>query len=147
MKHAGGQRTAKNARAKQQPGNDAGQIFAQAVASHNAGSHAQAQALCERLLQHHPTHFDALHLLGVSKSATNQFDEAEAILRRALAVQPRSAAAHYHLGLVHFALKQFNAACASYELALAVQPNFPLALNNLGNAFNRLGRLDRAVES
>jgi predicted O-linked N-acetylglucosamine transferase (SPINDLY family) len=146
LKQAVGQRALQNARARKQLGKDAGQIFAQAAALHAAGNHAAAQALCERLLQHLPDHFDALHLLGASKSDTGQFAEAVEILKRALAIQPRSAVAHYHLGLAQFALKQFNAARASYEMAVSIQPNFPLALNNLGNALNELGLREQAIE-
>jgi len=145
LKHAG-QRTPHQAKAKRQAANEIARGFAQAVAAHNAGSHLQAQALCEQVLQRQPDHFNALHLLGTSKFATQQFAEAERLLKRAVALEPRSAAAHYHLALAQFALRQFNAARASCELALAVQPNFPLALNNLGNALNELDELERAVE-
>ena len=123
------------------------QLFAQAVACHNAGAHARTQGLCVQLLRRQPNHFDALHLLGVSKFTTQDFITAEKLLKHAVALQPRAAAAHYHLGLVQFALKQFNAACASYEMALAVQPNFAVALNNLGNARDALGEHARALES
>ena len=103
---------------------DVAQLFAQAVACHNAGAHAQTQALCVQLLRRQPNHFDALHLLGVSQYTTQDFVTAEKVLKHAVALAPRTAAAHYHLGLVQFALKQFNAACVSYEMAIAVQPNF-----------------------
>jgi predicted O-linked N-acetylglucosamine transferase (SPINDLY family) len=135
-----------NARAKKQHARDAEQILPRAIALHSAGSHPEAQALCEQILQHLPGHFDALHLLGVSKTDTGQFEEAAAILKRAVSIQPRSAAAHYHLGLAQFELKRYNAARASYEMAVALQPNFPLALNNLGNTLNVLGLREEAVE-
>jgi predicted O-linked N-acetylglucosamine transferase (SPINDLY family) len=144
LKHAG-HRAASKAKANERVANDVAHLIAQAVTLHNAGSHLPAQTLCEKVLQRQADHFDALHLMGASKFATQEFFEAERLLKRAVALQPRSAAAHYHLGLAQFALKQFNAARASCELALTVQPNFPLALNNLGNALNELDELEHAV--
>lgn len=147
LKQVVGQRALENARARKQLGKNGAEAFAQAAAYHGAGARAEAQALCERILQYFPQHFDALHMLGVLKFETSQLEEAQALLKRALALQSRSPEAHYHLGLVQFALEQYNAARASYEFAVALKPNFPLALNNLGNTLARLGLFGPAAES
>jgi Flp pilus assembly protein TadD len=68
------------------------------VQLHHAGIAAEAQKLCELILQDRPDHFGALHLLGVSKTATRQFEQAQALLRRAVEADPRSAEAWCNLG-------------------------------------------------
>jgi predicted O-linked N-acetylglucosamine transferase (SPINDLY family) len=134
-------------RARKQHRKAAGPILAKALGFHQAGIAADAQALCELVLKDLPDHFDALHLLGLSKMAAGQLAEAEMILQRALAADPRSADAFCNLGVVQFERGQFDKARSSYEKAIALRPNSPVALNNLGNTLIRLDRPDSAVHS
>jgi tetratricopeptide (TPR) repeat protein len=60
-------------------------------------------------------HFDALHLLGLSKSDVGEFQEAEANLQRALRVDPKSAELLSNLGMVQADMGQFEKARASYQ--------------------------------
>ena len=56
-------------RARKQHRKAAGPILAKALGFHQAGIAADTQALCESVLKNLPDHFDALHLLGLSKMA------------------------------------------------------------------------------
>ena len=134
-------------RARKQHRKAAGPILAKALGLHQAGMAAEAQALCELVLKDLPDHFDALHLLGLSKTASGKLKEAEMFLKRALDVDPRSADAYCNLGVVQFERGQFDEARSSYEKAIALRPNSPVALNNLGNALIRLNQPDSAVNS
>jgi predicted O-linked N-acetylglucosamine transferase (SPINDLY family) len=134
-------------RARKQHRKAAGPILDQALKLHQAGIARQAQALCLQVLENLPDHFDALHLLGLSKSEVGEFQEAEAILQRALQVDPKSSELLSNLGVVQADMGQFEKARASYEKAIALRPNSPVALNNLGNAFLKLHLFDLAIQT
>jgi predicted O-linked N-acetylglucosamine transferase (SPINDLY family) len=134
-------------RARKQHRKAAGPILDKALQLHQAGIAREAQALCLQVLENLPDHFDALHLLGLSKSEVGEFVEAEAILQHALRVDPKSAELLSNLGVVQSDMGQFEKARASYEKAIALRPNSPVALNNLGNALFRLNLPERAIQA
>jgi predicted O-linked N-acetylglucosamine transferase (SPINDLY family) len=134
-------------RARKQHRKAAGPILDKALKLHQAGIEREAQALCLEVLENLPDHFDALHLLGLSKSEVGELEEAEAILQRALQVDPRSAELLSNLGVVQSDMGQYEKARASYEKSIALRPNSPVAINNLGNAFLKLNLVDRAIQS
>ena len=103
----------------------AGPIFDQAVRLHQAGIAREAQALCLQILENLPDHFDALHLLGVSKLGAKELEEAEAFLQRAVEIDSRSADALSDLGLVQLERRQFDKARTNYERAIVLRPNSP----------------------
>ena len=134
-------------RARKQHRKAAGPILDKALKLHQAGVAREAQALCLQVLENLPDHFDALHLLGLSKSDVGELEEAEAILQRALQVNPKSAELLSNLGVVHADMGQFGNARASYEKAIALRPNSPVALNNLGNVLVKLNLPERAIQT
>lgn len=134
-------------RARKQHRKAAGPILDKALKLHQAGVAREAQALCLQVLENLPDHFDALHLLGLSKSDVGEFEEAEAILQRALQVDPKSAELLSNLGVVQADMGKFEKARTSYEKAIALRPNSPVAINNLGNAFLKLKLLDLAIQT
>jgi predicted O-linked N-acetylglucosamine transferase (SPINDLY family) len=126
---------------------DVSDAFAQALASHQNGAVADAQALYREILRIVPNHFDALHLLGVSECQVGKLDVAERLLRRALVINPRSAAAHSNLGNVLSQSKRLEEALASFNKAVGLKPDFAEAFFNRGNTFRELERFDEAVVS
>ena len=110
-------------------------------------SRVKRRPFAYRCSQNLPDHFDALHLLGLSKSDTDELVEAEAILQRALQVDPKSAELLSNLGVVQSDMGQIEKARASYEKAIALRPNSPVALNNLGNALFKLNLPERAIRT
>jgi predicted O-linked N-acetylglucosamine transferase (SPINDLY family) len=134
-------------RARKQYRKEAGPILDRALKLHQAGIAREAQALCLQVLENLPDHFDALHLLGLSKSGVGEFGEAEAILLRALQVDPKSAELLSNLGVVQSDMGQYEKARATYQKAIALRPNNPVAINNLGNAFLKLKLLDLAIQT
>ena len=134
-------------RARKQHRKEAGPILDKALRLHQAGIAREAQALCLQVLENLPDHFDALHLLGLSKSEVGEFEEAEAVLLRALQVDPKSAELLSNLGVVQADMGQFEKARASYEKSITLRPNSPVAINNLGNAFLKLKLPDLAIQT
>jgi predicted O-linked N-acetylglucosamine transferase (SPINDLY family) len=124
----------------------AGPLMLAAAAAYREGRHPDVEALCGRILQDLPNHFDALHLLGVSKLDCGQLDQAGEMLGRAVAIEPRSAEAQSNLGLTHFRSKRYDDARKCQEKAIALKANFPTALTNLGNTLMRMGFSGEAVD-
>lgn len=117
-----------------------------AIAAHQQGRLAQAEALYLRILQAEPGHFDARHLLGVIRHQQGRNAEALELVGAALAANPDSARALSNHGLILYTLRRFEEALASFEQAVALAPDFPDAHNNRGNALQRLKRNDEALE-
>src|SRR5438045_2423255 len=108
----------------------------QAMASHQRGELAQAEALYKSILAANPHHFEALHYLGAltNRGAAllrlRRGDEALASLDRALSIRPEDPDALNVRGMVLRELNQFTAALASFDAALAARPEHPQALYN-----------------
>jgi predicted O-linked N-acetylglucosamine transferase (SPINDLY family) len=147
MNRSVGLRALQNAKLQKQNKKEAESLLQSAIAAYRQGRHADAQALCERVLQTHPENFNALHLLGLSKLDCKQTVEAERILREALSVNPRSPDAHSNLGVALFELNRLEEACECYRRAIDLRPNHPTAFSNLGNALIKLRRFDAALDS
>ena len=119
--------------------------FARALAAHQQGDLDTAQRLYREILGTHPTHFDALHLLGVIALQRGQLADALALIRQAIALQPASAPAHDHLGLCLQDLGRLQEALAAYDRALVLDAGLPSALNNRGTLLLVLKRPQDAV--
>jgi predicted O-linked N-acetylglucosamine transferase (SPINDLY family) len=142
-----GSRAFQNARLQKKSKKQAEVLLPAAVAAYRQGRQSEVQALCRRILNDLPDHFDALHLLGVSELDCSRLDEAEKWLARAVGVDPRSSEAHSNLGLTLFRLQRYDEARKCQERAVALNPNFPTALTNLGNTLMRMGLPGQAVDA
>jgi len=119
----------------------------QAIALHQAGRLAEAEALYRKMLAHDARDFDALHMLGIVCAQRQQFDEAERLLRQAVAVDDRVPPCLLNYGNVLSRLERYGEAVEIYRKALALAPNHPPIHSDLGNAQKELGRLDEALAS
>jgi tetratricopeptide (TPR) repeat protein len=121
--------------------------FEYALALHQRGLIAEAQAAYRQILQQVPAHFEALHHLGITEYQAGRYEEADRILQHAVGLEPRSAAAHSNRGVVLHEMKRFEDALASFDAALAVDHKLADAWSNRGNALTKLGRCEDAVAS
>jgi tetratricopeptide (TPR) repeat protein len=119
----------------------------QAVALHNGGQLAEAEALYYAFLAIHPDHFAALHLLGLVRYQRGEPAEALRHIDRAIAVNPNVAVAHNHRGVALKDLNRWDEALASYDTAVALDPGDAVAHYNRGNLLRELGRLEAAVSA
>lgn len=88
------------------------------------GRLADAEGLCRQLLQEHPNHFDALHLLGLIAAQTARSDWAVELLERAIRQRTDVPSAYNTLGNALRDLKRGEEAVAQYSRALALRPDF-----------------------
>ena len=115
----------------------------EAVALHKQGRLGQAKQIYEEILKSNPSHFDALHFLGLIALQEKDYLEAADLLTKAIEINPKSAAACYNHGIILFELKQFEAALQSYDKAIILKPDYAEAYSNRGNALKELLQLDR----
>jgi len=123
------------------------QAMQRGLAAYQRGELAEAERLCQAVLDAKSDYFDALHLLGVITARTGRPNEAVALLSRAVLSNPKDAVAHNHLGNVLRVLKRPAEALRSYERALALKPDHAEAYNNRGNALRDLKRHEEALRS
>ena len=121
------------------------QELARALAAHQAGQFAEAEALYREILAARPDDFDALHLLGVLDYQNGRLARAADGIGRALLVNPGSAEAHSNLGIMQTAQGSAAAALASFERSLALRPDYAEALYNRANVLRELQRHAEAI--
>jgi predicted O-linked N-acetylglucosamine transferase (SPINDLY family) len=116
-----------------------------AVAHHNAGRLAEAEAIYRALLAADPDDLNALNLLGVLARQTGRRDEALDLLWRAADLATATPDVHYNLGTVLSDLGRRDEAAAAFRRALALQPGRADVHNALGATLNRAGRYADAL--
>ncbi len=121
--------------------------FQQALALHQSGQFARAQAIYEEILKIQPKHVDALHLLGLIAAQTRNPQRAVELIGKAIAIDPNNAAAHCNRGSALQELKQFNAALVNYDRAIAIDADFAGAYFNRGVVLHELKQLEAALAS
>ena len=122
--------------------------FERAVAHHQRGDLAQAEAAYHEILAHTPWHFDALHLLGIVRMQRGAPREAVELIRKAIDVDPRNpnkAAALSNLGIALSETGSAAEAIGCFERSLALAPRNAQTLYNLGNARLALRDHDEAL--
>ncbi|HSY26791.1 MAG TPA: tetratricopeptide repeat protein [Burkholderiaceae bacterium] len=122
-------------------------MMQQALSMHQRGQFNEAEKLYRQVLQDHPQHFDALHLLGVLARQGGHPQLALELIGQALQVDPHQAVAHCNIGVALQDLNQPERALHHYERALELNPNYAVALNNRGNTLRKLQRYDEALRS
>jgi len=113
----------------------------------DAGQWAEAEAICQAVLQTAPDEFEAHFIVGAACQLSGRPAEAERAWRRAVALNPRSAAAWINLAVALAAQERIVEAEAAYRQALEIDPRQPTALYNLGRILQRLGRPVDAEEA
>ncbi|MES2038269.1 MAG: tetratricopeptide repeat protein [Pseudomonadota bacterium] len=122
-------------------------ILQQAIALHQQGKLAAAEALYLQVLQAQPEHFDALQLLGVIAKQSGDAALAVTRLRQAIAIDAQQAIAHGNLGTALQDLGLPQEALASYDMALQLKPDYAMAWNNRGNTLRSMGKLPAALHN
>ena len=112
----------------------------EALAHHQAGRLAEAEAGYRALLATNPEDPEALHLLGVLEQQRGRLAPAIELMRRAIARNPKAPMFHRNLGTALMATGDANGAIACHQKALALNPQFPEAHHSLAEALRTLGR-------
>src|SRR5271155_1897539 len=90
----------------------------QALALHQAGSLAEAEAIYRQVLAEDPDQPDALHYLGLIAHQVGRHDVAADLIRRAISQKPDNARSHTNLGNALWGQGDFAAAESAYRRAI-----------------------------
>ena len=106
-----------------------------ALAHHQQGQLAQAEALYRKVLEASPRHPDALHYLGVIYHQNKQHELAIETIAKALAIKPNNSDFLSNQALALKAAGRLDEAINTLKLALKHAPNDLDIHYNLGNAY------------
>jgi Flp pilus assembly protein TadD len=104
-----------------------------------------AASVCLDIIRGDPTHFDALHLLGVICTNRGQHADGVSYLLRAEAIRPLDVQLQANLGAAYGAVQRFDKAVEAYRRAVSLHHRTPGVLNNLGLALQGLDCRDEAL--
>lgn len=116
-----------------------------AVAQHQSGNLAQAEALYRSVLQSEPRNADALNLMGVLCRQQGRMEAAVDWINRAIAVDLSAPDFHFNLGEAYRAMGRLDQALASYRKALTLNPRDAEVHHALGMALEQHGEMEGAT--
>lgn len=116
-----------------------------AMAHHQDGRLAEAEAIYQQILRVETNHADALHLLGLIAHQRGNIEIAVDLIKKAINANPTEQRYHYNLGVTLQAQGHLNDAVICYRQALFIKPDNIEVYPNMGAALHAQGRLDEAV--
>jgi tetratricopeptide (TPR) repeat protein len=122
-------------------------LLQQAQALQQAGRLVEAESIYRQILQADPSHYIALHSLGMLVHQVGQHEAAVELIRRAIALKPDYLEAYYNLGILLYSLGRLEEAEASFRRVLTLKRDFAGAHNNLGIVLQAQGKLEEAADS
>lgn len=122
-------------------------LFAAAVARHQAGDLAEAERLYRGVLQQNAAHPAALCNLGAVLARQDQFEDAGRLYAQCLAASPGYADGHYNFGNLYRRVGRLPDAVAQYRSCVRANPAHSGAWFNMGICLNALGDLPAAIEA
>ena len=123
------------------------EMMQQAVSHHQARRLSEAETLYRGILQEHPDHPGALHMLGILAMELGQPALAVQLLRKVVSLVPRRAEAHNDLGSALGSTGQLDQAIEVCREALRLNPALAEAHNNLGVFLREAGELEGALSA
>jgi tetratricopeptide (TPR) repeat protein len=113
---------------------------------YSAGELTRAQHACNEILLQEPTHYKALHLLGLIARRTGEAGRAVEMFNQAVVTCPGSGSAQTALGNSLVDLREYALALHCFDNAIAVDPNYAEAYFGRANALLDLGKCEAAVQ-
>lgn len=101
----------------------------------HAGQLEQAETRLNSILETHPTHAEALHLLGIIAYQVNKIELGIQFIERAIQSNPHVALFYSNLGEMHRKLNNVHLSIQYGQQAVTFDPHSATALSNLGVAY------------
>jgi tetratricopeptide (TPR) repeat protein/SAM-dependent methyltransferase len=121
-------------------------LFAAAVAQHQAGALGEAERRYRYILSLFPDHADSLHNLGLLALHGGNASSAAELIGKAIKLNNRVGEYHYNIALAWRALNRMDQVTTHLRRAIELRPDHAMAHLNLGNVRREQGRLaDAAV--
>ena len=123
------------------------QLFADALAHHQNGRLADAQALYRQIIQADPGHFDALNLLGMIAIQNGQQDDAVQLIGQAIALYNQEPSFYNNLGAALRDLGDRDPALMAVATAICLKPDHIEAYFNLGLTLKHSAHIKAALSA
>jgi protein O-GlcNAc transferase len=123
------------------------ELLGAGVKHHQAGRLAEAEAYYRQVLEVHPDHAGAFHLLGIIAYQTGRTDACVELIGEAVKRDRRNPFYFSDLGNALQVLNRFDDAIAAYNKALVLKPDYAEAFYNRGSALQKLKRFEEALAS
>ena len=127
------------------PRRPAGELIAEALALHERGAVAEAEARYRQVLQHEPDHHGAMNLIAMILIERGDPDAAAALITRAIALAPDVAWYHLNLGHAYAASGLDAPAVAAMTASARLDPDQAIPHYDLARHHLRHGRPDAAL--
>jgi tetratricopeptide (TPR) repeat protein len=121
------------------------ELYASAVARHQAGELAEAERVYRQVLSAQPDHAEAMNLLGTVVFSLGRRREAVSLIGGAVQLAPDCAEFHFNLANALRQTGQLEQAISGFEAAVKLRPDFVHAVTSLGQALGEAGRTAEAV--
>ena len=121
--------------------------FSMALGLHQEGKLQSAESLYKEIINIHPRHADAYHMLGAMAQQIGQAETACELIQQAIRINARVAQYHYNLAVCYQALGELTEAVSAYQRATRLEPNYLGAYENLAVVFRDLNNIDAAIET
>jgi tetratricopeptide (TPR) repeat protein/glycosyltransferase involved in cell wall biosynthesis len=112
---------------------------------YRAGRQADAENICQQLLQQNPDDATVAFQVGLALHQFGNLSQAIACYRRAIALEPDHASALNNLGIALKQCGQVDEALQAYKRALTINADYPEAYNNLGNLLRQTRQTEEAI--
>jgi protein O-GlcNAc transferase len=126
---------------------DVAALLALAHERHQAGDHAEAEALYYRVLALQPRQPKALHRMGILLIQKNQPRQAIGFIAQACAADSTNPYFFCARGMAHLMLGDFESASQAYTRAVTIGPEIAEAFYGLGTALQAGKQLDKAASA
>ncbi len=127
------------------PAESLANLFAAAVAQHQAGALTEAERRYRHILALFPSHADSLHNLGLVALQGGDAASAVDLIGRAIAVDDRIAEYHFTIAGAWRALNRIDHVATHLERTIELRSDHALAHLNLGNVRRQQGRPADAI--
>ncbi len=121
-------------------------VFASAVEHHRSGRARQAERACTRILDCHPGHAGAWHLLGLMAAESGRMAMGAGLIAKAIELGGPEAPWCLHLGMILEHEQNFPGALACYRQALEASPEDFATAFRMGTLLVRCGDYEEAIE-
>lgn len=125
--------------------NPSPQIFQEALNNHQAGRLQEAERLYLSILETHPNHPDALHLLGLLTQQSGQPRQAIQWISRAIEADPSAPPYYNSLANVLQSVGLYPEALIYYRQSIALNPAYVDAYTNMGLTLQTQGDTTEAM--
>ncbi len=119
-------------------------LLEEALFLHKKGQLKEAEKLYKSILKSSSSNFEVIHLLGIIKIQSKQFEEAIIWLNKAILINNNHSIFN-NLGVCYKELKKYPEALNNFKNAIKIKPNYAEVYNNIGIVYKSIENFTEAI--